>query len=66
MKNKNVTTQEKLEKELRRLQRELMQPRLSIYTLGDTSEEEQSRQRERKSKLARFHEILRVLNTPTA
>jgi len=32
------------------------------YILGDESEEEKSRQIERASKLARFHEILAVLN----
>ena len=56
-----MTTKEKLEKELRRLQRDLNSPRLLTYILGDTSEEEQARQRERASKLARFNEILEVL-----
>ena len=58
-----MTTTEKLEKELRRLQRDLNSPRLSTYIPGDTSEQEQNRQRERSSKLARFHEILSVLNS---
>ena len=57
-----MTPAEKLLKELRRLQRELNSPRLSTYILGDQSEEEQARQRERASKLARFHEILEILN----
>ena len=56
-----MTPAEKLLKELRRLQRELNSPRLSTYILGDQSEEEQARQRERASKLARFHEILSTL-----
>ena len=57
-----MTITEKLLKELRRLQRDLSTPRLMTYIEGDQSEEEQSRQRERASKLSRFHEILRVLN----
>ena len=58
-----MTTTEKLEKELHRLQRELNSHRLLDYIPGDTSEQEQNRQRERSSKLARFHEILSVLNS---
>ncbi len=54
---------EKLEKELRRLQRDLNSPRLRTYILGDTSEAEKDRQRERESKLARFNEVLNILNT---
>lgn len=57
-----MTTEEKLLKELRRLQRELNSPRLGTYILGDTSPEEMARKQERESKLARFNEILCVLN----
>jgi hypothetical protein len=57
-----MTPAEKLLKELRRLQRELNSPRLQTYILGDTSETEENRQRERASKLARFNEILKTLN----
>lgn len=59
----NKPMKEKLIKELRRLQRELNSPRLMTYIPGDKSEQEQARQRERSSKLARFHEILSVLNS---
>lgn len=58
-----MTIQEKLLKELRRLQRELNSHRLMDYIPGDESEQEKSRQAERASKLARFHEILAVLNS---
>ena len=58
-----MTTQEKLLKELRRLQRDLNSPRLMDYIPGDTSEVEKNRQAERASKLARFHEVLAVLNS---
>jgi len=57
-----MTPKEKLLKELRRLQRELNSPRLSTYVLGDESEEEKNRQRERDAKLARFNDILNILN----
>jgi len=57
-----MTPAEKLTKELRKLQRELNSQRLSTYILGDESEAEASRKRERESKLARFHEILDTLN----
>lgn len=57
-----MTPEEKLLKELRRLQRELNSPRLGTYILGDTSPEEMARKQERESKLARFNEILKVLN----
>lgn len=57
-----MTTEDKLLKELRRLQRELNSPRLLDYIPGDQSEEEKNRQRERASKLARFNEILNVLH----
>mgnify|MGYP001450343339 CR=1 FL=1 len=59
-----MTPTEKLEKELRRLQRELNGPRLCTYLEGDQSEHEKNRQIERASKLARFHEILATLNAP--
>jgi hypothetical protein len=58
----NVTPKEKMIKELQKLQRDLNSSRLSQYREGDTSEEEMARQRERASKLARFNEILEVLN----
>jgi valyl-tRNA synthetase len=57
-----MTPKEKLEKELRRLQRDLNSHRLMTYIPGDTSEEEKARQRERASKLARFREVLTILN----
>ena len=57
-----MTTAEKLLKELRRLQRELNSHRLLTYIPGDQSEAEANRKRERESKLARFNEILKVLN----
>lgn len=53
---------QKLLKELRKLQRDLNSHRLMTYLPGDVSEEEQARKRERSSKLARFNEILSVLN----
>lgn len=55
-------TIEPLEKELIKLQRELNSMRLSTYKEGDTSEEEMARRREREIKLARFNEILKLLN----
>ena len=58
-----MSTKEKLEKELHRLQRDLNSNRLLTYIPGDTSEEEKNRQRERASKLARFKEVLSLLNT---
>ena len=61
-----MTIQEKLLKKLRRLQRELNSPRLMDYIPGDESEQEKSRQAERASKLARFNEILAVLNSVPA
>lgn len=57
-----MTPKEKLEKELHRLQRDLNSHRLLDYIPGDQSEEEQNRQRERAVKLARFNEILKILN----
>ena len=57
---------ESMLKELRRLQRELNGQRLGTYILGDQSEEQLNRFKERESKLARFHEILAVLNTAPA
>lgn len=57
-----MTHKEKLLKELRKLQRDLNSHRLMTYIPGDTSEEEQARKRERASKLARFNEILTLLN----
>lgn len=51
-----------LEKELRKLQRDLNSKRLLTYTEGDTSEEEMARKKEREVKLARFNEVLKLLN----
>ncbi len=65
----NITNEEKLLKELHKLQRELNSSRLSTYRQGDTSEEEVARQRERESKLARFNEVLvelRAMNSKMA
>jgi antirestriction protein len=58
-----VTQEDKLLKELRKLQRELNSSRLSTYKEGDNSQEEQERQRERASKLKRFNDVLRLLHT---
>jgi hypothetical protein len=58
-----MTTTDKLLKELRRLQRDLNSPRLLTYIEGDQSEAEANRKRERESKLTRFNEVLRVLNS---
>jgi hypothetical protein len=52
---------EQLEKELRKLQRDLNSPRLMSYREGDNSEEEQARQRERAAKMERFNEVLSLL-----
>jgi len=57
-----VSKEEKLLKELYKLQRELNSSRLQTYRLGDTSDEEMARQRERASKLERFNEVLKELN----
>jgi hypothetical protein len=51
---------ENLEKELRKLQRELNSGRLSTYKQGDKSEEEMNRQKERAEKMARFYEVLKL------
>jgi hypothetical protein len=51
----------KLEKELRKLQRDLNGSRLGIYIEGDTSDKEMNRRKERAAKLARFNEVLQVL-----
>ena len=58
----NGGTTQNLEKELKRLQRELNSHRLSTYMEGDYSEDEMARRREREVKLARFNEILKLLN----
>jgi hypothetical protein len=57
-----ISNEEKLLKELYKLQRELNSSRLQTYKLGDTSDEEMARQRERASKLERFNEVLKELN----
>lgn len=54
-------TVESLEKELRKLQRDLNSHRLSTYTEGDESEEQKALNKEREVKLARFHEVLGLL-----
>jgi hypothetical protein len=56
-----MTLKEKFEKELRRLQRDLNSQRLSTYILGDTSDNEVARQKERAGKLERFNEVLGLL-----
>jgi hypothetical protein len=56
-----MTEEDKLLKELRKLQRELNSPRLQKYTLGDTSDAEKARQEEREVKAKRFYEILEIL-----
>ena len=58
-----TTLKDKLLKELRRLQRDLNSQRLMTYIPGDTSEAEKNRQQERAVKLARFNEVLKLLNT---
>ncbi len=50
-----------LEKELRKLQKDLNSNRLMTYTEGDNSEEEKAREKERAVKLARFNEVLGLL-----
>jgi hypothetical protein len=59
---KGGTVEENLIKELHKLQRELNSSRLNTYIEGDNSEEEISRQAERKIKLDRFYEVLALLN----
>ncbi|MBK7362973.1 MAG: DUF4314 domain-containing protein [Micavibrio sp.] len=53
---------ENLTKELHKLQRDLNSSRLSTYREGDNSEEEIARTKEREVKLARFNEVLKLLN----
>ena len=50
-----------LEKELKRLQRELNSPRLGTYIEGDNSEEAKALKQEREVKLARFNEVLQLM-----
>ena len=52
----------KLEKELHKLIRELNSRRLQTYMEGDTSDEENARQKERSTKMARYYEVLELLN----
>lgn len=52
---------ESLEKELRKLQRDLNSRRLSTYMEGDNSEEALALKKEREIKLARFNEVLKLL-----
>lgn len=56
-----MTEEDKLLKELKKLQRELNSRRLQTYTLGDTSDSEKARQAEREVKAKRFYEILEIL-----
>ena len=57
---------ENLQKELRKLQRELNSSRLYTYMEGDTSEAEMARQKERAEKMARFNEVLELLRKEDA
>lgn len=52
---------ENLEKELRRLQRELNSQKLGTYREGDNSKEAKERIKEREEKLNRFHQVLKEL-----
>jgi len=52
---------ESLEKELRKLQRDLNSSRLGTYREGDNSEEALALRKEREVKLARFNEVLKLL-----
>jgi hypothetical protein len=56
-----MTPKENLEKELRRLQRDLNSSRLMVYREGDTSDEQMARNKERSVKLKRFNEVLELL-----
>ena len=51
-----------LEKELRKLQRDLNSSRLSTYIEGDESGEAIALKKEREVKIARFNEVLQLLN----
>lgn len=53
---------ELLEKELRKLQRDLNSHRLLTYIEGDESDEAKALKKEREVKLARFNEVLQLLN----
>lgn len=55
------TPRENLEKELKRLQRDLNSSRLRTYIQGDNSEEAKALRKEREVKLARFNEVLSLL-----
>jgi len=57
-----VDVEGKLLKELQKLQRDLNSSRLQTYIEGDNSEEAMANKRERASKLARFNEVLAMLN----
>jgi hypothetical protein len=61
-----LNNEDKLLKELHRLQRDLNSSRLQTYRLGDDSEEEKARQIERETKLARFYEVLKELRESDA
>lgn len=52
---------ESLEKELRKLQRDLNSSRLGTYREGDVSDEAKALRKEREVKLARFNEVLQLL-----
>lgn len=57
-----VDIEGKLLKELQKLQRDLNSSRLQTYIEGDNSEEAMANKRERASKMARFNEVLAMLN----
>ena len=59
---KGGSVKDNLEKELRKLQRELNSSRLGTYIEGDDSEEAMALRRERESKLTRFNEVLKTFN----
>ena len=61
-KKEKVAKKSDLEKELSKLQRELNSTRLSTYIEGDNSDEAKANRKEREVKLARFNEVLALLN----
>lgn len=61
---KGGSVSDSLEKEVRKLQRDLNSSRLSTYMEGDNSEEALALRKEREVKLARFNEVLKLLREP--
>ncbi len=57
---------ENLDKELRKLQRDLNSSRLQTYIEGDNSEEAIALKKEREVKLSRFNEVLKLLREKDA